>query len=195
MMPLRVGAVPQSLARPQPSCSTRLHVARPVVGSAVRVGNGVAVLPVRPRLSSPANRILCSPPTSTAGDSGNGVAATPAALMSVSDLPANIIAQLGTSNPLVQALSSSKSSLLEAQRVREALEAEAQEVAQVRGTGVTPRRGWGGLLRWEGGPACAAPPTVQQTQASNNTLHWGQLQCRDHMGITLLAYLGITCIY
>lgn len=77
-------------------------------------------------------RVLAQPPAGGgAGADGNGVpTAAPSALASVD--AASLVAELGTGNPLVQALSTSKASLAEAERVREALEAEAQEVAQVR---------------------------------------------------------------
>lgn len=65
--------------------------------------------------------------------SGNGVPP----VLPISSV--DITEKLGSTNPLVQALNSSKASLQEAERVREALEAEAQEVAQV------------GLRTWAGG--------------------------------------------
>ncbi len=71
--------------------------------------------------------------------SGNGVPS----ILPISSV--DITEKLGSTNPLVQALNSSKASLQEAERVREALEAEAQEVAQVR------------LRAWVGGdsrPVC-----------------------------------------
>ncbi|GFR41614.1 hypothetical protein Agub_g2339 [Astrephomene gubernaculifera] len=61
--------------------------------------------------------------------SSNGVppSAPPPAHLTTMD----ITEKLGSTNPLIQALNSSRASLQEAQRVREALEAEAQEVAQL----------------------------------------------------------------
>ncbi|PNH03790.1 K(+) efflux antiporter 2, chloroplastic [Tetrabaena socialis] len=76
------------------------------------------------------------PPAGTAAKDANGLPERPPIPPALSTV--DITEKLGSSNPLLQALISSRGSLLEAQRVREALEAEAQEVAQ--GSPQTPTR-------------------------------------------------------
>ncbi|KAG2452077.1 hypothetical protein HYH02_003113 [Chlamydomonas schloesseri] len=73
-------------------------------------------------------------PTSTGSDSagsapGGGAPGLTGVVGPLSTV--DITEKLGNTNPLVQALSTSRAALLESQRVREALEAEAQEVAQL----------------------------------------------------------------
>ncbi|KAG2422408.1 hypothetical protein HXX76_016053 [Chlamydomonas incerta] len=82
--------------------------------------------------SSNAARRIPRVPAGTGADSGaatNGASGVAGVLNALSTV--DITEKLGNTNPLVQALSTSRSAMLEAQRVREALEAEAQEVAQL----------------------------------------------------------------
>ncbi|GLI70868.1 hypothetical protein VaNZ11_015887, partial [Volvox africanus] len=75
--------------------------------------------------------------TSVTADLNGGPSTMPNPAQSIGSMPptplstVDITDKLGSTNPLIQALNSSRASLYEAQRVREALEAEAQEVAQL----------------------------------------------------------------
>ncbi|GIL80513.1 hypothetical protein Vretimale_16054, partial [Volvox reticuliferus] len=112
----------------------RRHGALPVFTSAPS-------RPGRPRLmpGMPTSRpgVRLSPPSSVTADLNGGPSTLPTAAQSISTMPptplstVDITDKLGSTNPLIQALNSSRTSLYEAQRVREALEAEAQEVAQL----------------------------------------------------------------
>ncbi|KAG2488128.1 hypothetical protein HYH03_013274 [Edaphochlamys debaryana] len=120
--------------------ASQLHRPAAGVGCAGAFRRASAPLPRLCPLAAPRpgqRRTLLRPPTSTGPDATANGAPTPAPAPPASPpivavtLPAEITEKLGNTNPLVKALESSRNSLAEAQRVREALEAEAQEVAQL----------------------------------------------------------------
>ncbi|PNW84079.1 hypothetical protein CHLRE_04g220200v5 [Chlamydomonas reinhardtii] len=129
--PVAGAMAPGGLRRPAPQPRAWApRLARPGQASAPALQLGSGMISSISNGSNAARRGM-RVPTSTGSDSA-AASSSPAPSGVVGALSTvDITEKLGNTNPLVQALNSSRSALTEAQRVREALEAEAQEVAQL----------------------------------------------------------------